>query len=202
MYVPSAFAVSDPGEIARLLGRIPFAALVGHGPEGLVVTHLPVICDLDRGVVLGHIARANPHPRMVGEAAALLIFQGANGYVSPSWYPSKSAHGRAVPTWNYEAVHVHGQLTWREEADWLRALLVALSERFEAGRPAPWSLDDAPADYVDRLIAAIVGFELRIERVEATRKLSQNMPAADRAGVIAGLTEAGDDALVAAMLAD
>jgi transcriptional regulator len=189
VYVPDAFTVEDRNEIAALLERAPLACLITHGPKGLFASHLPFVCDLERGVLAGHLARANPHAGVAGDGQALAVFSGPNAYVSPNWYPGKAEHGRVVPTWNYEAVHVHGRLIWHEDADWLRRNVTALTDRFEAGQPKPWSIEDAPDVFIDRLLAAIVGVELRIERIEAKRKLSQNRPAADQAGVVAGLVQ-------------
>jgi transcriptional regulator len=202
MHQPPVFAVTDAGEIALMLERAPLACLVTHGPQGLFATHLPLLVDLQRGVAAGHMARANAHRERAGEGEAMAVFAGPDAYVSPSWYPSKAEHGRVVPTWNYEAVHLYGTLTWHDDADWLRANVAALTERFEAGRDAPWSIDDAPASFIDGLVRGIVGVELAITRVEAKAKLSQNRSAADRAGVIAGLSasgETGDDAVAAVM---
>jgi transcriptional regulator len=150
------------------------------------------------------LARANLHWTRAGGAVGLAIFQGADAYVSPSWYPSKKQHGRVVPTWNYEAAHIHGRLTWRHEADWLLAQVSALSDHHEASRAAPWAVSDAPEDYIRKLTGAIVGVELTIERVEVTRKLSQNRTPADRSGVAAGLAagERPSDAAVAALMTD
>jgi transcriptional regulator len=161
---------------------------VTHGADGLFASHLPLMHDRARGVLAGHLARANPHRALAGDGEALVIFQGAEAYVSPNWYPSKAIDGRAVPTWNYEAIHVYGALSWREDEAWLRANVAALANRFEADQPAPWALDHAPADYTARLLAQIVGLELRITRIEAKRKLSQNRSEADRQGVIDGLS--------------
>jgi transcriptional regulator len=130
---------------------------------------------------------------------ALVVFAGPHADVSPGWYPSKAEHGRVVPTWNYEAVHVYGELVWRDERDWLLANVAALSDRFEAAQDRPWSVDDAPADFIARLAAGIVGVELRITRVEAKRKLSQNRSEADRQGVVAGLERSGETAVAALM---
>ncbi len=188
MYLPEAFAATDKAEIDDLLRRMPFGSLITHGPSGLFASHLPFVHNAVDGVLAGHLARANPHRDVAADAEALVIFQGANAYVSPNWYPSKAEHGRVVPTWNYEAVHVYGRVRWRDEADWLRANVAALTQRFEADQPKPWALDDAPAEHVDRLLRAIVGVELRIERIEAKRKLSQNRSEADRQGVICGLS--------------
>jgi transcriptional regulator len=191
MYLPDAFAVADAAEIGDLLARAPLGCLVTHGPDGLFASHLPFVHDPEEGVLAGHLARANPHRTQAGDEEALVIFQGLNAYVSPNWYPSKADHGRVVPTWNYEMVHVYGAISWREEADWLRANVAALTRRFEADQPRPWTLEDAPAGHIDRLLKAIVGVELRITRIEAKRKLSQNRPEADREGVILGLSQSG-----------
>jgi transcriptional regulator len=189
MYIPEPFAVHDPAEIDRLLSEHPFATLVTHDAEGLLATHMPFLYDAERQVLAGHMARANPHRSRSGGGEALAVFQGVNAYVSPNWYPTKAeSGGRAVPTWDYEAVHVYGRVQWQEDQDWVRTHLSALAERFERGMPEPWMLSDAPQDYVQRLFRGLVGLELTIERVEAKRKLSQNRPQADRLGVIAGLS--------------
>jgi len=205
MYVPAANAVTDPDEVEALLRGLRFGCLVTHGPEGLFASHLPVLYDAGRGVLAGHLARANPHAAQAGEGeAGLMIFQGAEAYVSPSWYPSKREHGRVVPTWNYEVVHLHGALAWIQDDDWLAAHLAALTDRFEAGRPEPWAVSDAPEEYLQGLRRGVVGLELRIQRVEAKRKLSQNRAPAEREGVIAGLDaspEPGDRAMARAMRA-
>jgi transcriptional regulator len=202
MYVSQQFAVTEEAEIADMLRSAPLGSLVTHGGRGLFASHLPFIHDASSGVLAGHLARANPHRGEVGDDEALVIFQGANAYVSPSWYPSKAAHGRVVPTWNYETVHVYGRLIWREEPDWLLANVVALTERFEAVQSRPWAVTDAPPDHVERLIAGIIGVELRIGRIEAKRKLSQNRSEADRQGVIAGLAASGSaqDEVVATLM--
>jgi transcriptional regulator len=139
-------------------------------------------------VLTAHLAHANPHWQRAGATRALAVFQGADAYVSPSCYPSKPRHGKVVPTWNYEAAHVHGRLTWRHEPEWLLAQVSALSDHHEAPRAQPWAVSDAPADYVQTMLRGIVGLELTIEKVEVNRKLSQNRPEADRQGVIDGLS--------------
>jgi transcriptional regulator len=199
MYVPDHFA-ADEAQTAAMLAQAGFGALVTHGPEGLFATHMPFLHDAESGALRGHVARANPHAALAIEGEALVIFQGPDAYVSPSWYPSKASDPRVVPTWNYEAVHVYGTLTWRNDADWIVGNVTALTERFEAGRREPWSVSDAPEDYVRRLVRGVIGVEVRISRVEAKRKLSQNRPAADRQGVIDGLAAAGDADKVAAAM--
>jgi transcriptional regulator len=189
VYLPEAFAVSDPEEVAAMLAAARLGALVTQGPGGLFASHLPFLHDCDGGRLIGHLARANPHrDQAPGGSEALVIFQALDAYVSPGWYASKAEHGRVVPTWNYEAIHVHGRARWFTDAGRLRELVGRLTDRFEAARPEPWSIDDAPADYLERMLGAIVGVEVEIERVLAKRKLSQNRSAADRQGVIAGLS--------------
>ena len=190
MYAPEAFTITEPAEIDAMLARAGLGVLVTGGPNGFTATHMPFVFDAERRQLRGHMARPNPQP-LTGEGPALVIFQGVHAYVSPGYYPSKAVHGRAVPTWNYEAVHVHGQARFTDDQDWLRANVAALTGRFEAGRPEPWSLADGPADYVARLLRGIIGVEIAIERIEAKRKLSQNKDAADRAGVIEGLAASG-----------
>jgi transcriptional regulator len=185
-----------------LAGR-GFGALVTHGTDGFAATQLPFVVRQDPLRLIGHVARANGHWRS-GSREAMLIVQGADAYVSPDYYPSKAEHGRVVPTWNYEAVHVHGTVDWFEDKDRLLRVVDDLTTRFEQGRERPWAVADAPADYVDKLLAAIVGVELRVTRVEGGRKLSQNKTQADRAGVIAGLSASditGDQAVAEAMKA-
>lgn len=189
MYLPEAFAVSDPEEVVAMLAAARLGALVTHGPGGLFASHLPLLHDREAGRLIGHLARPNPHRDQAPDGSeALVIFQGPDAYVSPGWYPSKAEHGRVVPTWNYEAVHVHGRVRWFTDAQRLADLVRRLTDRFEAGQPKPWSIDDAPADFTRRMIAGIVGAEVQIDRVLAKRKLSQNRSAADRQGVIAGLS--------------
>ena len=202
MFVREVFAVSDPTEVAAILASVRLGCLITHDAQGLCATHLPFLHDAARNVFAGHIARENGHWTRAGETDALIVFQGADAYVSPSWYPSKAAHGRVVPTWNYEAVHVHGRLSWLNDPARLRAHLSALTDRFETGRPDPWAVSDAPDDYIARMLGQVVGVEVAVERVEVMRKLSQNRPTADRAGVVAGLSasaKAGDRAVAEKM---
>ena len=201
MFAPSPFAIDDPEVVADLLARAPLATLIVATPEGLEAAHLPLLYDAASGVLSGHLARANPLARMDG-VQALAVFSGAQAYVSPGFYPSKRAHGRVVPTWNYEAVHVHGGLERFDEPGALRAVVAALSDRFEAERPQPWSVDDAPEPYLAGMLRAIVGVRLHAQRIEGVRKLSQNRDAADRAGVREGLSGSGrpGDRVTAALM--
>jgi len=200
MYVPPYFAEDDPDAIAAMIEAARLGVLVTHGEGGLYATHLPFLLTSRQPMrLLGHVARANPHREHAGDGEALVILSGPEAYVSPNWYPSKSIDGKQVPTWNYEAVHLYGTLRWFDDPRGLLDVVTRLSERHEAGRPRPWSVADAPADYVERLLRGIVGVELSVTRVEAKRKLGQNKPEADRLGVIEGLAMSPDprDRLVA-----
>lgn len=205
MYLPAHFAETRPEVLHSALRAHPFATLASLGAAGLTADHLPLQLSTghDGGVrLLGHVARANPLWREAAGKEVLAIFHGPQAYVTPSWYPTKREHGKAVPTWNYVAVHAHGTLSPVEDRERLRAMLEDLVERHEAGRPDPWRIDDAPADYIEKMIAAIVGIEIRVTRLEGKWKASQNQPAANRAGVVAGLRAQGgaDNAAMAALV--
>lgn len=178
-----------------LMRAHPLGALVTLAQAGLVANHIPMQLLADagpHGVLRAHVARANLLVRDLQAADALVIFQGPQAYVSPLWYPSKQLTGKAVPTWNYMVVHAHGPLRIVEEAQWLRAQLEALTATHEAGKAQPWSMDDAPQDYIATMMNAIVGIEIPIMRLEGKWKLSQNQPPPNRDGVIAGLAALGD----------
>ena len=191
MYQPAQFQESRPEVLQELIRTHPLATLVTITPDGLSADHVPLVFEAsvgERGVLLGHVARANPVWRQVEPGAQVLaIFQGPNHYVTPSWYPAKAEHGKVVPTWNYVVVHVRGTITWRQDAVWLRAFLESLTSGREARRTKPWHISDAPADYIDRMLASIVGFEIAVSSITGKWKLGQNRSAADRAGVAAGL---------------
>lgn len=191
MYCPAHFNQPDIAALHALMRARPLATLVTHGPDGLDANHVPLLLASDPaplGALRGHVARANPLWR---EKAVLAIFHGADAYVTPAWYPSKAEHGRAVPTWNYAVVHAHGRLTAIDDAHWLRAHLEALTAQQEAAFVAPWAVSDAPHAFIDQLIGAVVGIEIAITRLEGKWKASQNQPPRNRAGVAAGLRQAG-----------
>ena len=200
MYVPSAFAPTDDA-VHELLLRHRAADLVTVGPDGLTATMLPFLYDAERRTLRGHLARNNDHWRTADGAATLVIVRGPDAYVSPSWYATKAEHGRVVPTWNYVTAHVHGVVTVHDDPAWVSDLVRELTDRHEAGRATPWSVDDAPPKFYAGQLRAIVGLELAIERIEAKFKLSQNRPAADVDGVIEGLRADGDPESAAAVSA-
>lgn len=200
MYSPRHFEETRPEVLHALMRAHALATLVTSGPEGLEANHLPFELDAEQGLLRAHVARANPVWRMPeGGVEALAVFQGPSAYVSPSLYATKQEHGRVVPTWNYMVVHAHGRLRAIDDPAHARALVARLTERHEAGRPAPWKLEDAPADYLEKLLGQIVGIELRISRLSGKWKVSQNQPAANRASVEQGLREEGG---AAAAMAD
>jgi transcriptional regulator len=206
MYNPPDFAQDDLSILHDAIETAGLGILVTMGPEGPEASHVPMLLDRAdgaRGTLSGHLARANPQGRRFDpKVPALAIFQGPDAYVSPSWYPTKAATGKVVPTWNYVAIHAYGGLETFEDAARLRRLVERLTDRHEAGRPAPWAVSDAPEDYIEAMLKGIVGFRLPIDRLEGKWKLSQNKNPADRAGVAAGLAaEGGADqtALVALM---
>lgn len=198
MYIPHANAEHRPETMLDFIESRAFGALVTASPsEGLFATHLPLVLDRTRGehgMLEGHVARGNPHHRLAqGTGEALVIFQGADAYVTPSWYAAKTEHGRVVPTWNYVAVHTYGTLRFVDDTTFLARHLEALTTRHESGREIPWSKSDAPADYIEQLQRGIVGVELTITRLEGKWKMSQNRSDADIDGVVHGLASSPRD---------
>jgi len=191
-----------------LIRAHPLGALVTYGAGGLSANLVPFLLDAEpapNGRLRGHIARANPQWRDFDpEVEALVIFQGVEHYISPAWYAAKREHGKVVPTWNYVTVQVRGRMRAIEDRDWLAAQIAALTATHEGGRPEPWAVSDAPPAFVEAQIKGIVGLEIPIASIEGKWKVSQNRPAADRAGVVEGLCavkEADADAM-AKLVAD
>ena len=196
MYQPAhgRFVVAEPAALLAELSAVVPATLVTVGPEGMRTTILPMLFDSadgEHGTLRGHVARGNPHWREIaddGTTEAIAIFNGPDAYISPAWYEEKRLTGKVVPTWNYTTAVAHGRLTLHHEPDWLIPHVRRLVERHEAARDEPWSVDDAPADFVTLQAKAIVGLELRIERIDAKRKLTQNRSEADFDGVVEALS--------------
>jgi len=200
MYLPKHFR-ADERETRELLDGIGAADLVTSTSNGLFATFLPLIHDHVSGgfgSLLGHVARKNDHWRLEPLGESMVIVHGPEGYISPGWYESKREHGRVVPTWNYVTAHIHGELVVHDDPIWLEALVRRLTDRHEASRAEPWSVDDAPREFTESQLRAIVGLELRITRIEAKAKLGQNRSSADIDGVIGGLRAEGAEQLAAA----
>jgi transcriptional regulator len=202
MYAPSHFREDQLPVLHEAIRLRRFATLVTVGSRGIEASHLPLWLDSEHGpfgTLYGHVARANPQWKdsTDGSLRALAIFLGPDAYITPSWYATKRQHGEVVPTWNYVAVHAHGAVRFFDDPERLRKVVVNLTEANEAGRAHPWAVSDAPEAYIRAHLAGIVGFELSIDRIEGSWKMSQNRPAEDRAGVALGLEEAGAEAVAA-----
>lgn len=192
MYLPKHFEQPDPAALIALMRERPLATLVIAAPDGPTADLIPLEYVADagpHGTLRGHVARANPLWKQAG-AQALAVFTGPEAYISPGWYPSKREHGKVVPTWNYTMVQARGTLRVHDDAPWLRALVGRLTDRHEATQPAPWTVGDAPDDYVQQMLRAIVGIEIELASLVGKWKVSQNRSAADREGVAQGLAAA------------
>ncbi|RAP56395.1 FMN-binding negative transcriptional regulator [Oleiagrimonas sp. MCCC 1A03011] len=202
MYQPKHFKELRAEALADVMLGYPFATVVHSDANGPQANPVPLLPGAN-GRLRGHVARGNPLAKADGERV-LVIFHGPDAYVSPGWYPSKDEdEGRVVPTWNYATVQVHGRLRVTHDSGWLMRLLTDLTDRHELGMDTPWSVDDAPADYVKTQLKGIAGLDIEVERVEGKFKLSQNHPVRNRVGVIQGLRKrAGerDEALATLML--
>lgn len=196
MYIPPAFREDRIEALHELIRLHPLGLLTTSGESGLAATPLPFLVYADEGKngsLRAHMARANPHWReLQGGAECLVVFMGPQGYVTPSWYPTKHETQKVVPTWNYVCVQAWGRPSIVEDAAWLRRQLDDLTHAREGARHAPWAVSDAPEEYIAAQMQAIVGIEIPIERIEGKWKLSQNRPQADRAGVLAGLSDPED----------
>jgi transcriptional regulator len=207
MFLPDHFRVDDLAEMHALMRARPFAALVSSGALGLYGTHLPTVLKQEGtcGVIECHLSRANPHWKDLAEGGeAMMIFSGAESYVTPNWYPTKAATGKAVPTWNYAVVHAYGRpAIMNKDKEWLLRHVTELSAQQERGDAHPWKLSDAPESYIDVMLRGIVGFRFEIARLEGKWKMSQNREAQDRAGVVDGLKAraSGEDLEVAETVA-
>ncbi|MBJ7266303.1 FMN-binding negative transcriptional regulator [Idiomarina abyssalis] len=194
MYVPKHFKEDDNAKLHEYIRDYGFGVLIVADEDGIEANHLPFHLSCEESDSLGtlqcHVARNNPvWQRLKDGGRVLAVFQGPDGYVSPSWYPSKAETGRVVPTWNYLAVHASGTARTIEDATWLKQHLTQLTDQHESGMKEPWQVDDAPQDFTDRLVKAIVGIEIEIETLTGKLKASQNLPERNRAGVKAGLED-------------
>lgn len=198
MYQPPHFREESRAAQHALIRAHPLGLLVTAGPGGLMANPIPFLVDAvgEHGTLRAHLARANPQGQeLAAVAECLVVFQGPQGYVTPSWYASKREHGRVVPTWNYATVHAWGRPRVVEAADWLHRQIADLTALRETSRAAPWAVSDAPEPFVAAQVRALVGVEIPITRIEGKWKMSQNRPEADRHGVVAGFRSEGEPAL-------
>lgn len=193
MYLPKVFEENRADVLRDLIASHPLGTVVTLNDQGLQANHIPFLFDSSPeplGTLYAHVARANPLWRELSRTAeTLVIFQGPQTYISPSWYPTKSETGMVVPTWNYAVVHAYGRLEAIDDKAWLGEFVTKLTDIHESGNPEPWAVSDAPAEYIDHLLSSIVGLKLTITRLAGKLKLSQNRPAQDRVNVIRTLKE-------------
>lgn len=196
MYQPDHFRMKESSAIHQLMREHPLASLIVQTQTGMEANHIPLLLQSGvdgKDLLLGHVARANPLWREIDtEQEVLAIFHGPQTYISPGWYPTKREHGKVVPTWNYVVAHAWGKLRVVDDAAWLRKLVGQLTTKHESRFEKPWSVEDAPADYIDKMVSAIVGIEITITRLEGKAKVSQNQPAVNREGVVQALTAQTD----------
>jgi transcriptional regulator len=196
VYIPRHFKASDE-VVQEFLSHIESGHVVSNSEKGLISTLIPLIYNQETHAFLGHIAKQNDQASLATNQEALLISVLNETYISPNWYASKAEHHKVVPTWDYMLIHAYGELVIHNDADWILKQVTRLTNRFEKDQPRPWSVDQAPIDYVEGQIRAIVGIELKLSRIEVSFKMSQNKSEADLDGVIAGLTKAGKSAIAA-----
>lgn len=204
MYVPAHFNEDRIGVLHDLMRATGLATLVSMTADGLIASHAPLLLDPDPapyGTLIGHLAKANPHARSANPGVqTLVIFQGPDGYITPSYYAAKKEHGKVVPTWNYAAIHAYGTLEVFDDPARLLEVVTRLTNRHETPRAKPWAVSDAPDDFVQGMLRGIVGIRLPIARLEGKVKMSQNRPAADQSGVVEGLRQDGQNELAEAVL--
>lgn len=203
MYIPTHFAQPHPGELHRIMREHPLGMLVSHGAAGLDAEHLPFELDATvgpQGTLIAHVARANAlWQRCPSGTPVMVVFRGAEAYISPNWYPSKHEAHRQVPTWNYEVVHAHGTLTVQDDERFVRRVVAQLTRRHEATEPKPWKMGDSEPAFINDMLGKIVGIEITITSLVGKVKLSQNREVRDRTGAADALAARGQNALAQAM---
>lgn len=203
MYIPKQFAETSSDELFRIIRENPLGVLVSKNEKGLDASHVPFAIDLavgSSGALLAHVARANPIWQEVRDGdSVLVVFRGADGYISPNWYPDKQDTHRRVPTWNYEVVHVHGTIQVRDEEHFVRRVVSRLTKEHEAEQVKPWRMGESPPDFIAEELRHIVGIQINVTRLEGQRKLNQHHHVQDREGAIRGLEASGNHRLAEAM---
>lgn len=198
MYVPPYHAMPDCREAQALIEAYPLGSWVASTAEGLAANHIPFLLDRSRGpsgTLLGHVSRGNRVWRQLAQPVpSVVMFLGPQSYITPGWYPGKQEDGKVVPTWNYAAVHAHGMARAIDDREWLHGMLARLTEAHEAERAQPWKISDAPADFIEKMLGAVVGIEIAVDRLVGKLKVSQDEALQDRRGTVAGLAAEGGDA--------
>ncbi len=193
MYTPKYHALTDIGTMHSHIAEHPLGAWVCTAQNQLIANHIPFVLDaqhVSNSRLLGHVSRANPVWRELdGGAPSVVMFMGPHAYITPSWYPGKHQHGKVVPTWNYVTVHVHGVAHAIEDPDWILDVINRLTDAQEVRRTEPWKVSDAPSEYIEKMLRAVVGIEIVIERLEGRLKVSQDEDDQDRLGTVEGLQQ-------------
>lgn len=197
MYVSKHHQLNEPEAILALIESQPLGAWVCQSSDGLVANHIPFFLDRSRGphgTLMGHVARANTvWQQLFADTPSVVMFQGAQSYITPGWYPGKAEHGKVVPTWNYTVAHVHGTAQVIEDPTWMLDMLNRLTDAQESGQTLPWRVSHAPADFIEKLMSGIVGIEIPIDRLESKLKASQDEDLQDRHGTVKGLQSVPGD---------
>jgi transcriptional regulator len=191
MYTPKYHALTNVAAMRAHIAEYPLGAWVCMAQSQLMANHIPFVLDVQHGAhgrLLGHVSRANPVWRQLADGApSVVMFMGPHAYITPSWYPGKNQHGKVVPTWNYVTVHAHGMARPIEDTEWILDVINRLTDAQESRRDTPWRVSDAPAAYIDQMLKAVVGIEIKIERLEGRLKVSQDEDKQDRLGAVEGL---------------
>ena len=191
MYTPKYHALTNVAAMRAHIAEYPLGAWVCMAKSQLMANHIPFVLDVQHGAhgrLLGHVSRANPVWRQLADGApSVVMFMGPHAYITPSWYPGKHQHGKVVPTWNYVTVHAHGMARAIEDTEWILDVINRLTDAQESRRDTPWRVSDAPAAYIDQMLKAVVGIEIKIERLEGRLKVSQDEDKQDRLGAVEGL---------------
>ena len=197
MYLPKHFLIEDPAILGQLIAEYPLATIIGNLDGQLEINHLPLMLSENKTKLYGHIARSNPLTKVAGSTntAVTAIFNGPNAYVTPAWYPSKQESGKVVPTWNYAVVHAQGSIKLIEDPAWLRSHVAQMTDIHEPTYQSNWKLDDAPEEYVQMMLKAIIGIEIEVNSLIGKFKLSQNRPAQDYEAVVKQLEKSPQEAL-------
>ena len=197
MYLPKHFLVEDQSVLAQLISEYPLATIVANLDGRFEINHLPLMLSADKTKLYGHVAKMNPLVKVASSSSTSVtaIFNGPNAYVTPSWYPSKQESGKVVPTWNYAVVHAEGSIKLIEDVQWLRSHVSQMTDLHESTYQSTWKLDDAPEEYVQMMLKAIIGIEIEISSLVGKFKLSQNRPAEDYDAVVEQLEKSPQEAL-------